>query len=95
MSKKKQKKEPTFKVGGYDDYYPVLLNGVPMEREDCDEFFIDMYEGAGIGRMVLHGSVGIYMSDGVYLLPNGEMVDEDDLDEGEWYFDTPEDDEVE
>jgi hypothetical protein len=40
-----------------------------------------MYEGAGIGRIALYMGFGYYMSDGVYLSPNGDMMDDEDSDD--------------
>lgn len=77
--KQKTKKElPPFKREVYSDYYPINMYGVLYGRNDCDESFVNMYEGAGIGRMALYMGFGYYMTEGLYLLPNGEMMDGDE-----------------
>jgi hypothetical protein len=84
MATKKQKKKnelPPFKGGLYSDYYPIYMDGVEYGRNDCDELFVSMYEGAGIGRIALYMGFGYYMSDGVYLSPNGDMMDDEDSDD--------------
>jgi hypothetical protein len=82
MKKKSEvKKLDPFKAGNYSDYYPIEQ----YEREDCDELFIQMYESSGIGRMALNLDGGYYMTEGVYLFPDGSFGDEDGNieDEGE------------
>lgn len=54
------------------------------EHEDLDEFFRDMINEAGCKTMreasergILNYRNGFYMSDGVWLLPNGECIIEE------------------
>lgn len=59
------------------DLYPIQFDGDLYERKDCDDMFIQMYEGAGVGKICLNWNGGYYMSDGVYLYPDGSYGSED------------------
>jgi len=73
-----------------EELYPVECNGKLYGREECDELFISMYEGSGIGEHCLNWSGGYYMGDGVYLYPDGSFGNEDGPESYESEYEDPE-----
>jgi hypothetical protein len=72
---KTKKNKVSKKPINISEYYPINHNGVRFDRKDCSREFRDFYEGAGIGRAALHMGSLYYLMDGMYLSPDGEMVD--------------------
>jgi hypothetical protein len=54
--------------------FPIMYDGFLYEKEDCDEDFLDLYEG----KFMLNCDGGIYLSDGLYLYPDGSTSSESD-----------------
>jgi hypothetical protein len=52
--------------------FPIMYNGFLYEKEDCDEDFLAQYEG----KFMLGSGGGIYISDGMYLFPDGNFGEE-------------------
>lgn len=55
-----------------NDLYPIYYDGVWWNEEDCDDIFISFYHG----RYCLNSEMGVYVSEGIWVYPDGEM--------GEW-----------
>jgi len=49
--------------------FPIMYNGMLYEKEDCDEDFLAQYDG----KYMLTGEGGIYITDGMFLFPDGEF----------------------
>ena len=49
--------------------YPVIYNEKKYYKKDCDDLFVDMYYSV----MQLNEGCGVYLSDGVYIYPDGSI----------------------
>ena len=49
--------------------FPIMYNGMLYNYNDCDKDFLDLYEG----KFMLSSEGGIYMTDGMYMFPDGEF----------------------
>lgn len=53
--------------------FPIMHDGLLYEEKDCHEDFLDLYEG----KFMLGFDGGIYLCDGMYMYPDGNMGDEE------------------
>lgn len=52
--------------------FPITYNGKEYYEKDCDEMYITFYNDV----MALNENGGVYMSDGMWVYPDGTMEDE-------------------
>jgi len=52
--------------------YPLEYNGKTYEEEDCDNLFSSFYHG----HAALRYDTAVYVSDGIWVYPDGTSVDE-------------------
>lgn len=52
-----------------DDLYPVEYNGKMWSKNECNDLFVSMYGSIHS----LNDFGGVYLTDGVWIYPDGEM----------------------
>ena len=55
-----------------DNLYPISFNGKVYHKDDCDDVFVCFYTCLE----ALRGDCAVYISDGIWMNPNGETIDE-------------------
>jgi hypothetical protein len=52
--------------------FPITYNGKEYYEKDCDEMYLTFFNDV----MALNQNAGVYMSDGMWVYPDGTMEDE-------------------
>ena len=55
-----------------ENLYPITYKGKKYYEEDCDEIFSTFYNNV----LALNENCGVYISDGMWIYPDGTMEDE-------------------
>ena len=52
-----------------EQLFPIYFNGKDYNEEDCNDIFLGFYHTTD----ALNGEGGVYLSDGIWIYPDGSM----------------------